>query len=55
MKDWMLQHNLASEDQLAGMEAEVTDTVAKRQGKCLGDIPAGYPEGKNRVAEDHKK
>jgi 2-oxoisovalerate dehydrogenase E1 component len=28
MKDWLLQHNLASEEQLAGMEAEVADTVA---------------------------
>jgi 2-oxoisovalerate dehydrogenase E1 component len=29
MKDWLLQHNLASEGQLADMEAEVAETVAR--------------------------
>jgi 2-oxoisovalerate dehydrogenase E1 component len=29
MKDWLLRHNLASEDQLAAMETEVAETIAR--------------------------
>jgi TPP-dependent pyruvate/acetoin dehydrogenase alpha subunit len=31
MKDWLLRHNLASEDQLAAMETEVAETIAGHQ------------------------
>jgi 2-oxoisovalerate dehydrogenase E1 component len=29
MKDWLIRHNLAGEDQLAAMETEVADTIAR--------------------------
>ncbi len=29
MKDWLIRHNLAGEDQLAAMETEVAETIAR--------------------------